>query len=156
MKVFARVKNPFIISTDPALLDKETVFSYLHNEAYWSVGLPRDIFEKSLRHSLCFGIYQDSQQVGFARVISDFATFAYLCDVFVLAPYRGQGLGKWLIESIMDHPDLQGLRRFYLVTRDAHGLYQHYGFAPLADCGRHMEKVVPAAILYKISDIQDE
>ncbi|SMC05704.1 Acetyltransferase (GNAT) family protein [Sulfobacillus thermosulfidooxidans DSM 9293] len=155
MQTFARMKDSFIVSTDPALLDKETIFSYLHHEAYWSLGLPRDVFEKSLEHSLCFGIYQHNTQLGFARVISDFSTFAYLCDVFILTPYRGQGLGKWLMESIMDHPDLQGLRRFYLVTRDAHGLYKHYGFSSLDDCGRHMEKVVPAKVLYERGQNQE-
>jgi GNAT superfamily N-acetyltransferase len=99
-------------------------------ECYWARGITRDVVERSIRHSLCFGIYHEGAQVGFARVITDHATFAYLADVFVLPAHRGHGLGKWLMECIVSHRELQGLRRFMLGTRDAHGLYAQFGFAP--------------------------
>jgi len=99
--------------------------------------------ERSLRNSLCFGLYEGKSQIGFARVISDFATYAYLADVYVLEKYRGQGLAKWLMECIQQHPELEGLRRWSLVTRDAHGLYEQFGFTPLAKPEGYMERVVP-------------
>ncbi len=138
----------YTLSTDPKRIDIDVVYAYLHNEAYWSKGIPRDVVERSIQHSLCFGIYHGDTMVGFARVISDYATFAYLGDVFVLPEHRGKGLSKWLLEAITGHPDLQGLRRFYLVTRDAHGLYSRFGFRVVEDPGRHMERVTPAAVLY--------
>src|SRR5579875_2745006 len=111
----------YTISTDFERIDINVFYDYLHNEAYWSKGIPRDLLERSIRHSLCFGVYKGRDMVGFARVISDYATFAYLGDVFVLPEHRGRGLSKELMKAISSHPDLQGLRRFYLVTRDAHG-----------------------------------
>jgi GNAT superfamily N-acetyltransferase len=134
-------RDGYTISTDPARLDLEIVHTYLANDSYWASSVPMPVLKKAVENSLCFGVYQADRQVGFARVISDYATFAYLADVFILEEHRGQGCGKWLVESIMDHPQLQGLRRWMLVTRDAHGLYAQYGFKPLANPDRLMEIV---------------
>jgi GNAT superfamily N-acetyltransferase len=127
-------RGGFTVSTDPARLDLDVIHGYLNRESYWAAGIPRDVLERAVAGSLCFGVYDDAgRQVGFARVVTDRATFAYLCDVFVLEQYRGRGLSKWLMECVMAHPDLRGLRRFVLVTRDAHGLYERFGFTPVAD-----------------------
>jgi GNAT superfamily N-acetyltransferase len=132
--------NAFTISTDPARLDVPLIYDYLSNQSYWAPGISRELVERSIANSLCFGAYTaDGQQVGFARIISDRATFAYLCDVFVLDAYRGQGISKLLMRHITDHPELQGLRRWMLGTRDAHSLYAQYGFTPLASPQRFME-----------------
>jgi GNAT superfamily N-acetyltransferase len=128
------------ISTDKSRLDIDAVHAYLSNESYWAAGIPREIVERSIRHSLCFGVYDGERQIGFARVISDFATYAYLCDLFILESHRGRGLSKQLMEYIIAHPDLQGLRRFCLGTRDAHGLYTRYGFLPQANPANNLEK----------------
>ncbi|OON70667.1 GNAT family N-acetyltransferase [Hymenobacter sp. CRA2] len=130
----------FVVSTDAARLDVDLIHDFLSNHSYWAPGISRELVERSIRHSLCFGVYAlDGQQVGFARVISDRATFAYLCDVFVLDAYRGQGLSKLLMRHITEHPELQGLRRWLLGTRDAHSLYAQFGFTPLASPPRFME-----------------
>lgn len=132
-------RGEYSISTDPARIDLDVVHNYLTN-CYWAKGIPRDVVARSIEHSLCFGIYHGSEgQVGFARVISDFATIAYLGDVFVLEAHRGQGLSKWLMECITRHPALQGLRRWILLTRDAHGLYSQFGFTPLKSAEPYME-----------------
>jgi GNAT superfamily N-acetyltransferase len=131
-------RGEFVISTDPALLDVDAIHAYL-SHSYWAAGIPRDIVERSIRGSICFGLYTADRQVGFARVITDRATFAYLADVYVLEDYRGRGLSKWLMQVIMEYPDLRGLRRFMLVTRDAHGLYAQYGFQAIASPELHME-----------------
>jgi GNAT superfamily N-acetyltransferase len=136
-------KGDFHITTALAQLDMDVIHGFLR-ESYWASGIPRSTVEKSLRNSLCFGLFHGKTQIGFARVISDYATFAYLADVFVLPEYRGQGLAKWLMECIMAHPELQSLRRWLLFTRDAHGLYQKSGFAPLAHPERVMEIHSPA------------
>ena len=138
-RVFESRRNGYLVSTDPARLDLDLIHGFLTN-CYWAKGIPREVVERSIEHSLCFGIY-DSQgtQVGFARVISDFATVAYLGDVFVLEAHRGRGLSKWMMECIMQHPGLQGLRRWILLTRDAHGLYQQFGFASVKSPERYME-----------------
>ena len=133
--------NGYRISTDPERLDLDKVHAFLNKEAYWAAGIPMAVLLKSVENSLCFGVYYQDQQVGFARVISDFATFAYLADVFIVEEHRSQGCGKWLMECIMGHPQLQSLRRWMLVTRDAHGLYAQYGFKPLANPDRLMEIV---------------
>ena len=118
----------FVVSTDPARLDLDAVHAYL-TDSYWSPGIPRETVERAAAHSLCFGLYAPGgEQVGFTRVITDRATFAYLCDVFVLPAHRGQGLGVWLTDSVLAHPDLQGLRRILLTTQTAHGLYEKSGF----------------------------
>ncbi|MGB6876515.1 MAG: GNAT family N-acetyltransferase [Candidatus Acidiferrales bacterium] len=132
-------KGDFHITTALAQLDMDVIHGFLARESYWASGIPRATVEKSMQNSLCFGLFHGKTQIGFARVISDRATFAYLADVFVLSEYRGQGLAKWLMECIMAHPDLRGLRRWLLVTRDAHGLYQKSGFTPLAHPERLME-----------------
>ncbi len=132
-------RGEYVISTDPARLDLDVIHEFLTN-CYWSKGIPRDVVARSIEHSLCFGIYDSSgAQVGFARVISDLATVAYLGDVFVLESHRGRGLSKWMMECITQHPALQGLRRWILLTRDAHGLYSKFGFTSLKSSERYME-----------------
>jgi GNAT superfamily N-acetyltransferase len=128
----------FTVSTDPARLDLNVVHDYLDRDSYWAAGIPRQTLERAVAGSLCFGVYEGGKQVGFARVVTDRATFAYLCDVFVLSAYRGRGLSKWLVECVVAHPDLQGLRRFVLVTKDAHGLYARFGFETPADPTTYM------------------
>lgn len=135
-------RGDYAISTDPHRLDVDTIHAYL-TTSYWSPGIPRSVVGRALANSLCFGLYRGDQQVGFARVITDKSTFAYLADVFILEAHRGQGLSKWLMECIKGHEDLQGLRRFMLATRDAHGLYQQFGFTALANPARMMEVVKP-------------
>ncbi|QFU16794.1 GNAT family N-acetyltransferase [Microvirga thermotolerans] len=124
--------------------ETETVFRWIGQESYWARGLPRPIFDRSLQNSLCFALRDGQGGLrGFARVVTDRATFAYLCDVFVCPSTRGKGGGKALIRAVLDHPDLQDLRRWMLVTRDAHGLYAPFGFEPLADPARVMVRVDP-------------
>ena len=127
----AYIKQGFIISTDKNLLDIDVIYNYLDKESYWSQGIPLEKLKIGIENSMCFGIYKHDEQVGFARVITDKAVFAYLCDVFVLKDYRGIGLSKWLIQTIKNHPELQGLRRWSLATADAHGLYSQFGFTPI-------------------------
>jgi GNAT superfamily N-acetyltransferase len=131
-------KGDYEISTDPARVDVEVVHRFLTN-SYWAKGIPIETVRRSIENSLCFGIYYGRHQVGFARVISDCATFAYLADVFTLSAYRGRGLSQWLMECIIGHPDLQGLRRWMLATQDAHGLYAKFGFTPIASALPWME-----------------
>lgn len=132
-------RGEYVISTDPARLELDVIHQFLTN-CYWAKGIPREVVARSLKHSLCFGIYHVSGgQVGFARVISDFATIAYLGDVFVLESHRGRGLSKWMMECVMQHPNLQGLRRWILLTGDAHGLYAKFGFTRLKSAERYME-----------------
>jgi GNAT superfamily N-acetyltransferase len=131
------------ISTDKARLDLELIYRYLSEESTWAIGLPRATFETSIEHSLCFGVYLDGQQVGFARVVSDFATFGNLVDVFVLSSCRGRGYSKLLMETVLSHPKLQGLRRMTLATGDAHGLYAQFGFTPPARPHSLMERYFP-------------
>ncbi len=135
-------QGPYVISTDPARLDLVVVHGFL-TRSYWATGIPAATVQAAIDHSLAFGIYEGDQQVGFARVITDSATFAYLADVFVIESHRGQGLSKWLLACILAHPDLQGLRRVLLATRDAHGLYAQYGFQPLRAPDRWMERHDP-------------
>jgi ribosomal protein S18 acetylase RimI-like enzyme len=139
-------RNGFTVSTDPARLDVDAVHAFL-TTSYWAEGIPRATVQRSLRNSLCFGLYEGDRQVGLARVITDGATFGYLCDVYVLPELRGRGLGTWLMECVMSHPDLQGLRRFSLVTRDAHELYRPFGFTEVRSPEGHMEIVRPG--IYK-------
>jgi GNAT superfamily N-acetyltransferase len=135
---FAR-RGAYFLSTDRSLLDVELIHKFLSEQSYWAPRIPREIVERSLANSFCFGLFHESQQVGFARFVTDRATFAWLGDVFVIDAHRGQGLGKWMVETLLTHPDLQGLRRILLGTRDAHGLYAQYGFTPLADPSRFLE-----------------
>ena len=137
-----QVRGDYSVSTDPSRLDLAAIHAYLA-ASYWSPGLPLDVLQRAISGSLCFGLYHQDEQIGFARVITDRATFAYLCDVFVLDSHRGQGLGRWLMETVANHASLQGLRRFVLVTRDAHGLYAKLGFKPLAKPEGYMEQYRP-------------
>ena len=131
-KYFEAHRDHYLISTDPAQLDIDIICDFL-TRAYWAKGRPRERTEQALKHSLVFGLYDGSRQIGLARVVSDYTIFAYLCDVFIHEDYRGHGLGKWLIQTILNHPDLEGLRRWELVTNDAHGLYKQYGFTSIED-----------------------
>jgi aspartate racemase len=129
----------FTISTDPARQDLDAVHAYL-TRSYWAEGIPREVVAESMRNSLCFGLFDgDGRQIGFARVVTDRITFAYLCDVYVLEEYRGSGLGKRLVGTVVEHPDLRKVRRFLLATRDAHTLYEQYGFTPMQAPERFME-----------------
>lgn len=139
---YERHREGFTVSTDPARLDVDAIHAFL-TTSYWAEGIPRETVERSLERSLCFGLYEGDSQVGLARVITDAATFAYLCDVYVLPERRGLGLGRWLMQCVMDHPGLAGLRRFMLVTQDAHELYRSFGFTALASPDRHMEIARP-------------
>ncbi len=130
------IKEQFVISTEKSKLDIDYIHNYLCNESYWAENISIAVVKKAIEGSLCFGIYNEDKQIGFARVITDMACFAYLADVFVDKSYRGLGISKWLMEVIIAHPDLQGLRRFLLATRDAHTLYEKFGFSLLS----HPEK----------------
>ena len=132
----------YCVSTDPARLDVDAIHGYL-SRSYWATGRPREVTARALEHSLCFGVYDGERQVGLARVITDYATYAYLCDVFILEEYQGRGLGKWLMACVTEHPDLCNIRRFMLATRDAHGLYRQVGFTELKSPERWMEKYNP-------------
>ena len=133
----------FTVSDDPSRLDIDAIHDHLSHHSYWAEGIPREVVARAVANSLCFGLYDGERQIGLAQMITDRATFAYLCNVYVLPDYRGKGLGKWLMRSVMDHPDLAGLRRMHLVTRDAHELYRPLGFTELSQPGRHMEIVRP-------------
>lgn len=124
-------KDEYLISTDSLLLNIDVIHNYLSTESYWALNVPREVVETSIQNSLCFGLYKEGIQIGFARLITDRATFAYLADVFILEAYRGKGLSKWLIATIQAHPELQGLRRWMLGTRDAHGLYEQFGWTQM-------------------------
>jgi GNAT superfamily N-acetyltransferase len=136
-------RDGYTIDTDPARLDRDALYAWL-TRSYWAEGIPRPTFERSLEHALNFGLYApDGSTAGFARVVSDRATVAYLGDVFILEPHRGRGLSKWMMACITSHPDLRGLRRWILLTRDAHGLYAQHGFTALAKPDRWMERWDP-------------
>jgi GNAT superfamily N-acetyltransferase len=133
----------YLISDDPARLKVDAVHGYL-TRSYWAENIPREIVARALANSLCIGIYTaTSEQVGLVRVVTDYATFAYLCDVYVLEPHRGRGLSKAAMHAVMSHPRLQNLRRMQLVTQDAHGLYARHGFHVVAQPERHMERRDP-------------
>jgi GNAT superfamily N-acetyltransferase len=131
-------QGDYLISTDRSRLNIDLIHNFLVT-CYWATGIPRDVVARSIENSLCFGVYEHAQQIGFARVITDYATYGYLGDVFILESHRGRGLGKWLMQCVMAHPDLQSLRRWGLVTRDAHQLYRPFGFVELKTPERHME-----------------
>jgi GNAT superfamily N-acetyltransferase len=136
------IRDRFRITTDVEAFDVDAIHAYL-TRSFWAAGISRVLVEKSLRDSLSWGLFDGDRQIGFARMVTDRATFAYLCDVYILEEYRGQGLGKWLMDEVMAHPDMQGLRRIMLVTRDAHGLYERHGFTPPHNPERHMEVFRP-------------
>ena len=136
-------RGEFSISTDPKQLDITVIHKYLSTDSYWAQGRTVDTVQRSIENSLNFGLYKGEQQIGFARIVTDYATFAWLADVFVLETYRGRGLGKWLVEVILSHPDLQKFRRWVLATKDAHELYRQFGFIELKRPERWMERPDP-------------
>lgn len=142
------ISKGFSISTDNNLLDLGLIHHYLDKDSYWANGLPFEKLERSIKNSLCFGVYFQNKQIGFARVVTDKATFGYLADVFILPEFRKQGLSKWLVQTIMNHPDLQGLRRWSLATVDAQGLYAQFGFTEITNPERWMQIYTP----YKVAE----
>jgi GNAT superfamily N-acetyltransferase len=137
-------RPPYTVSTDPSRLDIDLIHKFLSEECFWALGRPREIVERSVANSLCFGVYLGAAQVGFCRLVTDYATFGWLDDVFVLPEQRGQGLGKWLVECVMAHPEVTGLKRVALATRDALSLYIDYGgFTPLHKPGHWLERKLP-------------
>ena len=145
MEHFVYRKEGYMICTDPSLLNISYVHHYLSTESYWAKNIPLDIVKKSIAHSFNFGIYADSTQVGFARIVTDYATFGYLCDVFIDDGHRGKGLSKWLLSIIDKHPALQGFRGWFLGTKDAHGLYAQFGYTAHPEPDRMMRKYNPNA-----------
>ncbi|WP_316849159.1 GNAT family N-acetyltransferase [Pedobacter agri] len=138
-------ENGFIFSDNKELLKVDSIHHYLSTESYWAKNISLDVVRRSIENSLCFGIYKDNKQIGFARWITDKATFGWLCDVYIENDYRGQGLSKKLMSFMIFHPDLQGLRRYQLATLDAHGLYEQFGFSPIQNPERQMGIVIPNA-----------
>jgi len=147
-----RVKNgEYSLTTDPRRLDVAAVHAFLSRTGkYWARGIPKKLVARAIDHSLCFGLFHRKTQIGFARVVTDYSTYAYLCDVYVLEDFQGRGLGTWMMEHVMAHPQLQGLRRFQLVTRDAHGLYKRFGFENVASAPYHMEIFRPG--MYSVNE----
>ncbi|MEP6947477.1 MAG: GNAT family N-acetyltransferase [Acidobacteriota bacterium] len=140
-----RFRGEFTISTDAERLDLSAIQAFLNLESYWATNRTPEQMRVAIKHSICFGLYNGQRQVGFARIVSDRATFAYVGDVYVIDEFRGQGLSKWLMETMLSHPELQGLRRWVLATRDAHGLYAQFGFTELVHPERWMELPAPNA-----------
>jgi GNAT superfamily N-acetyltransferase len=138
------------LDTDPGRLDRDLIHAFLRDQSYWAEGVPRAVVDRSIEHSLNFGLYRGDDQIGFARVITDHATYGYLSDVFVVPAEQGRGLGRWLVEQVMAHPTLLGLRRITLATRDAHDLYRAVGFGPVRE-GYDMEIRRANADLYALS-----
>jgi N-acetylglutamate synthase-like GNAT family acetyltransferase len=153
MKVFVNDKTfidkGFKISTDKSLLNFDVIYRYLDTESYWAKGIPAERLKRAIENSMCFGVYQGDEQIGFARVITDKATFGYIADVFILPGFRNIGLSKWLMQTITNHPDLQGLRRWSLATADAQGLYSQFGFIEITRPERWMEIFTPYQVLNK-------
>ena len=135
-------KDNFTISTDPSRLDRDAIADMLAR-AYWAKGRPRERTDQAFASSLVLGLYEGSRQIGLARVVTDFSVIAYLCDVFIHEDFRGQGLGKWLMQSMFEHPDLKHIRRWLLATDDAHGLYQQFGFEQLPEVEKWMQRLRP-------------
>jgi GNAT superfamily N-acetyltransferase len=146
------LKMGFTISTDKNLLNFEVIYKYLNEGSYWAQGIPVEKLRKAVENSMCFGVYKQNVQAGFARVVTDKATFAYICDLFILPAYRGAGLSKWLVQSIINHPELTGLRRWSLATADAHGLYSQFGFKQVTRPERWMEIFRPYQQVNKEED----
>jgi GNAT superfamily N-acetyltransferase len=136
-------RGDYVISTDKSRLDLNVIHDFLSNSSYWAVGRKLETIQRSIENSLAFGLYENERQVGFARVVTDYATFAWLADVFVVEDARGRGLGTWLIEVILEHPELQGFRRWTLATKDAHEIYRKFGFKELKRPERWMERRDP-------------
>src|SRR5688500_3951017 len=139
-QIFETQRDPFTISTDPARLDIDAICDFL-TRAYWANTRPRERTERAIRNSLVFGVYERDKQIGVARVVTDYSIFAYLCDVFILENYRAHGLGKWLLQTVLEHPDLREMRRWLLVTNDAHGLYSQYECNAIDDPEHWMQKL---------------
>lgn len=139
MQTLTVLKDNYSITTDRCKMDLKAIYDYLSIESYWSKGIPLETFKTSVKNSLNFGVFHQNKQIGFARIISDFATMAYLADVYILTEHRGKGLSKWLMEIILSHPDLQGLRRWILLTKDAHELYKKFGWKELKDPSKYLE-----------------
>lgn len=140
LMILELTKDDFTVSTDPARLDLDSIYAFL-SRTYWARHRPRHVFEEAVRNSLCFGLYDQRAQIGFARVITDRATFGYLADVYVLESHRRRGLGQWLVESILAHPELKDLRRWCLLTRDMHPLYEKCGFVSPEHPDHYMERL---------------
>ncbi len=138
-------KEDYVISTDQSLLDIDVIHNYLQT-SYWAANRSKEKTITAIEHSICFGLYQNKKQIGFARVLTDFSVTSYICDVFILEEHRGKGLSKWLMQTMLSHPELQGLRRWILATKDAHGLYEQFGFHSLKYPERWME--LPATNAY--------
>jgi GNAT superfamily N-acetyltransferase len=136
-------RDHLTISTDPARLDLDAIQAFLSTQSYWAAGISKATLTRAVAHSLCFGLYDQAAQIGFARVISDYATYAYLNDVYILAAYRSHGLATWLLTCVFAHPDLQSLRRFSLHTKDAQAFYERFGFTALVYPERAMERLAP-------------
>ncbi len=143
MQIISETKGDFFITTDPSKLDISAIHDFLSNHSYWSRNIPFEKVKTSIDNSLNFGLFNKGRQIGYARIISDFSTIAYLGDVYVLDEFRGQGHSKWLMEKVMAHPNLQGLRRWILLTGTAHELYKKYGWTSIASPDKWMEKHNP-------------
>jgi len=143
------VAPPYLVTTDPSRINVEVVHGFI-SRSYWAENIPRETMATAIANSLCFSLFKDDEQIGFARAVTDRSTFAYLADVFVLEAHRGSGLGTWFMSVVFAHPDLQGLRRFQLATRDAHGLYRKFGFETPQHPDRLMEIVKKASELYAL------
>jgi len=141
--------GPYQVSTDISKLDVNVIHKYLSEESYWAKGIPRDVLEKAIHNSICFGLYHNAEQIGFARAVTDKATFAYVADVFVLPAHRGKGLSKWLMQTIQAHPELQNLRRWILTTKDAHSLYEQCGWTRVPEDYMHRFMMRQDADVYK-------
>ncbi len=141
-QIFETHRDTFTLSTDPSRLDMDTMNAFL-SRAYWAKGRPHERTAEAIANSLVFGIYADSRQIGMARVVTDYSIIAYLCDVFIHEEYRGNGLGKWLVQSVLDHPQLKQIRRWLLATNDAHGLYQQFEFTQLPEPEKWMQRLRP-------------
>lgn len=140
---FEELKREYTISTDRSKLNISIIHNYISNESYWGKGRSLEVVKKSIENSLPFGVYYKNEMIGFARVLTDFATFAWVADVFILTKHRSKGLSKWLMETILSHPELQGFRRWVLATKDAHELYRRFGFRELNKPERWMERPDP-------------
>jgi GNAT superfamily N-acetyltransferase len=139
MEIIEVKEGDYIVSTDKSKLDAQAIQDFLANESYWAQNIPVSVVKKTLEGSLCFGVYHEDKQIGFARVVTDKVAFAYLADVYILVPHRGKGLSKFLMRTIMAHPDLQGLRRWMLATTDAHQLYRQFGFTDITNPEKFMQ-----------------
>lgn len=142
MKIEEFTRDNYLISTDIQKLDLAIIHNFLTN-SYWSKGITIEKVKRSIEHSLCFGVYEGTKQIGFARVITDYTIFGYLADVFIIEEYRGNGLSKWLMECVVNHPEIQDLRSWMLATKDAHSLYEKYGFKKIEEPGKYMSKKNP-------------